>query len=80
MSEEASGRDWARLAFFPSPEAAQLLAGRLESEGIRAVVLDAVSDDPYRGVTGMVGAGVQVLVPKDRLAEAEAVLRSIEDD
>lgn len=81
MSESNAPRPgvrYRRVARFTEPETAHLLSGRLRAEGIEAVVQDLVSDDPYRGLPAMAGQGIVVLVPEDRVAEAEEIVRAIE--
>ena len=77
--EPRRGVRYRKVAGFPRAELAHLLAGRLRAEGIEAIVEDLVSDDAYRGIPAFVGRGIEVLVPEDRLAEAEEIVRAIED-
>jgi hypothetical protein len=70
---------WVEVASFARQEEARLLAGRLESEGIRAEVYPPQSAEYYGpGTSAFLGQPFQVLVPEHLLVEAQAVLDALE--
>ena len=78
-AHRGTGATWARLRTFMDMTEARLLAGRLEAEGVPAVLDPPVVGDYYGEAAGVLLAqGIQVLVPQDRLLDAQAVLEELD--
>lgn len=70
---------WMPVAEFRDSDVARLLCGRLQSEGIEALIFPEDSATFYGRTTGaMLGQMVQVLVPEGQLKEAQHLIRAIE--
>ena len=78
MSE--TGARWVILTELAHEDEARLLAGRLEAEGIPARLSPDFQSDFYgRGSSVLLGKRIGVYVREDRLAQAEQVVRALED-
>lgn len=68
--------DWKTLVTFFSPTEAFLLRGCLQAGGVPAAVADANLVQMYTLMAGAIP--VRVLVPEQRMAEAEAVVAAFQ--
>ena len=78
MKKDRSEADWVEVAALGQDEQAELVAGRLESEGI-PVVVEGPSHTPLPENLGAFGLS-RVLVPPDRAEEARRVIAELERD
>lgn len=70
---------WTPVAELRDPDVARLLCGRLQSEGIEALIFPEEFATFYGRMTGaMLGQMVQVLVPEEQVKEAQHLMRVIE--
>jgi Putative prokaryotic signal transducing protein len=69
--------DIVQVARFLDPMEAQILRGRLEAEGVRAMVADANMVQVNAILAPVIG-GVRVLVPQSHLEHAQEIVRAIQ--
>lgn len=67
--------DFVAVASFAHAWEAQLARGALAAEGIPTIVDDAATANPYPSLAAVGWGGVHVLVPENRVVDAQAVLR-----
>lgn len=68
-----------KLAEYGREEQARLVGGRLESEGIPVRLSPETLADIYGpGTSALLGKGIELYVPEDRLLEARDLLTELE--
>jgi Putative prokaryotic signal transducing protein len=82
MTEETprkTGARWVPVTSFLREDQARLAAGRLQAEGIPAVVYPEEIGTYYgSAVEALMRHGIDVLVPEDRLLEARELIEALE--
>ena len=74
-----TGARWVPVRTYMDMNEARLFAGRLEAEGIAAVLDPPAVGDYYGEAAGVLLAqGIKVLVPEDRALDARAVLEELD--
>ena len=74
-----TGARWVKLAEYAIELRARLVAGRLESEGIPVVLNPEMQHEPYGpGTNALLGKGVELYVPENRLLEARDLIAQLE--
>ena len=81
MTEPAptTGARWVKLAEYGREDQARLVAGRLESEGIPVTLNPDMQHEIYGpGSNAILGKGVELFVPEDRLLQARELIEQLE--
>ena len=83
MSDEGpvatTGARWVKLAEYALELRARLVAGRLESEGIPVTLNPEMQHEIYGpGSNAILGKGVELYVPEDRLLQARQLIEELE--
>lgn len=75
-----TNKDWKTLTKITDPINASLLQGRLQAEGIPAIMRTGEAAGSLYGLTTGPLAEIKIFVPSDRLNEARQLLQQIEDE
>ncbi len=68
-----------KLAEYAREDLADLLAGRLEAEGLPVMLSPETLAEIYGpGTSAILGKGIEVHVPEDRLLEARQLIEQLE--
>ena len=74
-----TGARWVKLAEYAVELRARLVAGRLEAEGIPVTLNPEMQHEPYGpGTNVLLGKGVELYVPEDRLLQAQELITQLE--
>lgn len=74
-----TGARWVKLTEYAVELRARLVAGRLESEGIPVMLDPEMQHEPYGpGTNVLLGRGVEIYVPENRLLEARDLIIELE--
>lgn len=74
-----TGARFVKLVEYASELRARLVAGRLESEGIPVVLDPEMQHEPYgAGTNAILGKGVDIYIPEDRLLQARELIEQLE--
>jgi hypothetical protein len=75
----ATGAKWVKVAEYGREDQARLVAGRLESEGIPVTLNPDMQHEVYGpGSNAILGKGVELFVPEDRLLQARELIEQLE--
>ena len=74
-----TGARWVKLGEYALELRARLVAGRLEAEGIPVILDPEMQHEPYGpGTNALLGKGVELYVPENRLLEARDLIIELE--
>ena len=74
-----TGARWVKLGEYALELRARLVAGRLEAEGIPVILDPEMQHEPYGpGSNAILGRGVELYVPENRLLEARDLIIELE--
>ena len=79
LSVASTGARWIKLVEYALEQRARLVAGRLEAEGIPVTLNPDMQHEIYGpGSNAILGKGVELYVPENRLLEARELIEQLE--